>query len=85
MAVAVVQGRTRSLVERFEKRERFNSIEDQASTVSRVIPEADRTPTLLVKHFDSLKTFLDYCLWPFVNSGISAEFENSDFHSLGPY
>lgn len=45
--VAVVQGRTRSLVERFEKRERFNSIEDQASTMSRVMPEADRTPTLV--------------------------------------
>lgn len=33
-AVAVVAGRTRSLVERFERRERFNSNEDQGTNVS---------------------------------------------------
>ena len=32
--MAVVAGRTRSLVERFEKRERFNSNEDQTTNVS---------------------------------------------------
>ncbi|GMY37264.1 katanin p80 WD40 repeat-containing subunit B1 homolog [Fagus crenata] len=44
--VAVVRGRTRSLVERFEQRERIHSNEDQASTMSRVIPETDKTPTV---------------------------------------
>ncbi|KAG2685302.1 hypothetical protein I3760_10G119300 [Carya illinoinensis] len=43
----VVQGRTRSLVERFERRESVNSNEEQASTVSCVIPEMDTTPTML--------------------------------------
>ncbi|RVX08438.1 hypothetical protein CK203_014219 [Vitis vinifera] len=32
--VAVVAGRTRSLVERFERREKFNSNEDQTTNVS---------------------------------------------------
>ncbi|XP_062161285.1 katanin p80 WD40 repeat-containing subunit B1 homolog KTN80.1-like isoform X2 [Alnus glutinosa] len=40
--VAVIHGRTRSLVERFERRERFNSNEDQASTMSHVVPETDK-------------------------------------------
>ncbi|KAE7995606.1 hypothetical protein FH972_000382 [Carpinus fangiana] len=40
--VAVIHGRTRSLVERFERRERFNSNEDQASTMSHVMPEMDK-------------------------------------------
>lgn len=40
MAVAVVSGRTRTLVERFERRERFNSNDDQATGIfSPVIPE----------------------------------------------
>jgi katanin p80 WD40 repeat-containing subunit B1 len=42
LAVAVIHGRTRSLVERFERRERFNSNEDQASTMSHVMPEMDK-------------------------------------------
>ncbi|KAL5579351.1 hypothetical protein UlMin_011793 [Ulmus minor] len=42
--VAVVRGRTRSLVERFEKRERVNTIDDQATDIStQVIPEMDKT------------------------------------------
>ncbi|POO03653.1 Guanine nucleotide-binding protein, beta subunit, partial [Trema orientale] len=44
--VAVVQGRTRTLVERFERREKINSSEDQASGISnRAIPEADKIPS----------------------------------------
>jgi katanin p80 WD40 repeat-containing subunit B1 len=42
LAVAVIHGRTRSLVERFERRERFNSSEDHASTMSHVVPETDK-------------------------------------------
>ena len=43
-AVAVVQGRTRTLVERFERREKINSNEDQATGISnRAIPEVDKT------------------------------------------
>ncbi|KAG6696697.1 hypothetical protein I3843_09G156000 [Carya illinoinensis] len=45
--VAVVRGRTRSLVERFERRDSVNGNEDQASTGSCVIPETDITPTIL--------------------------------------
>ncbi|GAV59255.1 WD40 domain-containing protein/Katanin_con80 domain-containing protein [Cephalotus follicularis] len=44
--VAVVPGRTRSLVERFERRERVDSSEDQATCITDcVITESDRTPT----------------------------------------
>ncbi|PON70996.1 Guanine nucleotide-binding protein, beta subunit [Parasponia andersonii] len=44
--VAVVQGRTRTLVERFERREKINSSEDQASGISNcAIPEADKIPS----------------------------------------
>ncbi|KAM1045928.1 hypothetical protein COP2_037900 [Malus domestica] len=42
--VAVVSGRTRSLVERFERRERFDGNEDQATSIlSPVIPEDQTT------------------------------------------
>lgn len=53
LAVVVVRGRTRSLVERFERRESVNSNEDQASTMPRVIPEMDITLTVAVKFFPS--------------------------------
>lgn len=44
MAVAVVSGRTRTLVERFERRERFDGNEDQATSIlSPVIPEDQTT------------------------------------------
>lgn len=44
MAVAVVSGRTRTLVERFERRERFNSNDDQATGIfSPMIPEDQAT------------------------------------------
>lgn len=44
MAVAVVSGRTRTLVERFERRERFNSNDDQTTGIfSRMIPEDQAT------------------------------------------
>lgn len=40
LAVAVVPGRTRTLVERFERRERFSSNDDQATgIIGPVIPE----------------------------------------------
>lgn len=43
-AVAVVPGRTRTLVERFERRERFDRNEDQATRISSpVIPEDQAT------------------------------------------
>lgn len=44
LAVAVVPGRTRTLVERFERRERFDRNEDQATSItSPVIPEDQAT------------------------------------------
>ncbi|XP_048335425.1 katanin p80 WD40 repeat-containing subunit B1 homolog KTN80.2 isoform X2 [Ziziphus jujuba] len=46
--VAVVPGRTRTLVERFERRERSNSNEEQANDMStRIIPEMDQSPPML--------------------------------------
>ncbi|KAF5944461.1 hypothetical protein HYC85_018538 [Camellia sinensis] len=47
-AVAVVQGRTRSLVERFERRERLNSDEVQAhDTTAHIITETAKTTPML--------------------------------------
>ena len=46
----VVQGRTRSLVERFERRERVNSDEVQApDTTPQTISETAKTPLIQVK------------------------------------
>lgn len=48
-AVAVVEGRTRSLVERFEKRETFNTDEAQTpDTIPHEIQEADKASPMLV-------------------------------------
>ncbi|XP_057513549.1 katanin p80 WD40 repeat-containing subunit B1 homolog KTN80.1-like isoform X2 [Actinidia eriantha] len=49
--VAVVQGRTRSLVERFERRERVNSDEVQApDTTPQTISETAKTPLIQDRH-----------------------------------
>ncbi|GLU23061.1 hypothetical protein SLE2022_390930 [Rubroshorea leprosula] len=46
--VAVVRGRTRSLVERFERREKFNSDESETTVITpRVTSETDRTLTMM--------------------------------------
>ncbi|GMI72289.1 DWD hypersensitive to ABA 3, Katanin p80 subunit 2 [Hibiscus trionum] len=45
--VAVVRGRTRSLVERFERRDLLNSSGDQvADGIPTAVPEADKTPAI---------------------------------------
>lgn len=47
LAVAVVSGRIRTLVERFERRDKFDGNEDQATSIlSPVIPE-DQTTSIL--------------------------------------
>ena len=44
--MAVIRGRTRSLVERFEKREQLSTNEDQVTVVSSpVVPEVNKIPT----------------------------------------
>ncbi|KAL6992626.1 hypothetical protein U1Q18_010738 [Sarracenia purpurea var. burkii] len=49
--VAVVQGRTRSLVERFERRETLNSDEShEVHTTPHLLPEAARTSPMLNRH-----------------------------------
>ncbi|XP_022724348.1 katanin p80 WD40 repeat-containing subunit B1 homolog isoform X4 [Durio zibethinus] len=46
--VAVVPGRTRTLVERFERRERLNSSGDPATNITPpAVPETDKTPALM--------------------------------------
>ncbi|XVE51275.1 hypothetical protein DITRI_Ditri02bG0026800 [Diplodiscus trichospermus] len=46
--VAVVPGRTRTLVERFERREKLNSTGDPAvNCTPPVVPETDRTPAII--------------------------------------
>ncbi|XWS19542.1 hypothetical protein CRYUN_Cryun31cG0024600 [Craigia yunnanensis] len=46
--VAAVPGRTRTLVERFERREKLNSSGDTASkSTPSVVPETDRTPAIM--------------------------------------
>ena len=49
MEVAVVPGRTRTLVERFEQREKLNSSADPASdSTPPVVSETDGTPAIMV-------------------------------------
>lgn len=49
LVVAVVPGRTRTLVERFERKERSYSNEDQATEIStHVLPATDKAPPTLV-------------------------------------
>ncbi|OMO65069.1 hypothetical protein COLO4_31545 [Corchorus olitorius] len=46
--VAVVPGRTRTLVERFERRERLNSSSDpETNSTGGVVPETDKTPSIV--------------------------------------
>ncbi|XP_030480281.2 katanin p80 WD40 repeat-containing subunit B1 homolog KTN80.1 isoform X2 [Cannabis sativa] len=55
--VAVVPGRTRSLVERFEKREKVNGNEDQAGGVAIcAVPEIDKTPPPMKKEEPRIPT-----------------------------
>ncbi|XVF87552.1 hypothetical protein PTKIN_Ptkin18bG0129600 [Pterospermum kingtungense] len=57
--VAVVPGRTRTLVERFEQREKLNSSDDPASnSPPPAIPETDRTPTIMKGETQISKTQL---------------------------
>ncbi|KAI6705045.1 hypothetical protein NL676_008007 [Syzygium grande] len=50
--VAVVPGRTRTLVEKFEKREKLNSTEDQPINAPPEKPALDKTPPSLVENME---------------------------------
>lgn len=63
-AVAVVHGRTRSLVEKFERRERTVIIEDQIDvqapkTSPEVLPDRIKSSIILVRF--PVNNFLAYC------------------------
>ncbi|XP_022715939.1 katanin p80 WD40 repeat-containing subunit B1 homolog isoform X2 [Durio zibethinus] len=71
--VAVVPGRTRTLVERFEQRERLNSSGDPATnTAPHAVPETDKTPTIVKGETQISKTQSVS-----VNDGYNARSQNS--------
>lgn len=53
LAVAVVPGRTRTLVEKFEKREKLNSTEDQSVNTPPGKPALDNTPPSLAENVEN--------------------------------
>ena len=59
--MAVIRGRTRSLVERFEKREQLSTNEDQVTVVSSpVVPEVNKIPTPEVDKTPTIQVYISF-------------------------